>query len=267
MATRNITAHYLGRVAYRETHDLQEALLEARIQGRIGDTLLLLEHEPTITLGRGADGSNVLVTPELRKQLGVDLVETGRGGDVTYHAPGQLVAYPIFDLKPDRCDVRKYVQDLAAIMVALAARHGIGAGVIEGDSKLIGVWVDKKNPGVWPERNDDRSTDLFKIGAIGVRLSRWVTMHGFAFNGTTDLGGFGLILPCGIRQYGVTSLADLAQPSASPVTVRSLAEEVLPLFAKQFDADVAWASAQEGQHLEALRGERQRDQVSLETSP
>src|SRR5580700_11724955 len=137
---RRFTAQWLGRVRYAEALALQERLLEARVRGEIGDTLLLLEHDPVVTLGRGAHGENVLAPPAQLESLGVDLHETGRGGDVTFHGPGQLVAYPIFDLRPDRCDVRRYVRDLASVMVALGERYGIDARFLEGDPKLVGVW-------------------------------------------------------------------------------------------------------------------------------
>jgi lipoyl(octanoyl) transferase len=136
-------------VRYAEAHALQEKLLDARVRGAIGDTLVLLEHEPVVTLGRSAHEENILLDREELARRGVDVVETGRGGDVTYHGPGQLVAYPIFDLRPDRCDVRRYVRDLARVMIALAQDAGVAASFIEGDSKLVGVWVDAASPAVW----------------------------------------------------------------------------------------------------------------------
>jgi lipoyl(octanoyl) transferase len=146
------------------------------------------------------------------------------------------VAYPIFDLKPDRCDVRRYVRDLGRVMIGLAKNHGVAAGMIEGDSKLIGVWVDRDAPGAWREPPDPLEQRLAKIGAIGVRLSRWVTMHGFAFNATTDLAGFQLIVPCGISAMGVASLEALGVDAPS---VKDLAMEATVKFAEVFEAEVA----------------------------
>lgn len=250
MARRSIKAHWLGRIGYDEAHRLQERLVQERIEGKIGDTLLLLEHEKVITLGRSAKSENVIASAEERAEKGVELYETGRGGDVTYHGPGQLVAYPIIDLKPDRCDVRAYVADLGRVMSALAREHGgFESGMLP---KLIGVWVDEASPKEWDE---DRMTEasigvpngaqLAKIGAIGVRLSRWVTMHGFAFNITTDLSdqGFGLIVACGIRELGVTSLQKLGV--ARPPTVEEVAQSSLKHFAAVFDAEVTMASRDE----------------------
>jgi len=232
-----IVARWLGRVPYEETHALQKKLLEKRIAGEIPNTLLLLEHEPVVTVGRGGDGSNVIGGAEALKARGVAFAETGRGGDVTYHGPGQLVAYPIFDLRPDRCDVRKYVQDLASVMIALCKDYGVAAGTIPGDSRYVGVWVDRESPKEWTEidAEDARfpNRSLAKIGAIGVRLSRWCTMHGFAFNVRPNLAHFGLIVPCGIREYGVTSLQELeADAPALEVVARRAADH----FAEIFDA-------------------------------
>lgn len=242
---RSVTAYWLGRVAYDRAHALQQELVDARIQGRIGDVILLLEHDPVVTLGRGAKEENILAGDEDLRARGVAVADTGRGGDVTFHGPGQLVAYPILDLKPDRCDVRKYVRDLAEIMIGLARDHGVAAGVLPGDPKYVGVWVDQDAPTNWSEERalaairgegDASAPRLGKIGAIGVRLSRWVTMHGFAFNIATDLAGFRLIVPCGIQQLGVASLTTLG---VTAPTVDVVARASLPHFARVFDAEVA----------------------------
>ncbi len=241
---RTITAYWLGRIDFNRAHALQHALVEARIQKRIGDVVLLLEHDPVVTLGRGAKEENILAGDEDLRARGVDVAVTGRGGDVTFHGPGQLVAYPILDLKPDRCDVRKYVRDLAEIMIRLAGDRGVAAGVMPGDPKYVGVWVDQDSPTHWSEdralasTRGERGADeprLGKLGAIGVRLSRWVTMHGFAFNISTDLAGFRLIVPCGISQLDVASLTTLGVKAPE---VDVLARASLAHFAQVFDADV-----------------------------
>ncbi|CAN5922990.1 lipoyl(octanoyl) transferase LipB [soil metagenome] len=251
---RKITAYWLGRVGYEHAHALQNALVEERIAGDprgLGDVILLLEHDPVVTLGRGASGENVLAGEEDLRARGVSLVETARGGDVTFHGPGQLVAYPILDLKPDRCDVRKYVRDLAEVMILLAREQGVSAGVLPGDPKFIGVWVDEKAPQDWDEERSLAASRgeappgaprLAKIGAIGVRLTRWITMHGFAFNIATDLAGFRLIVPCGIQSLGVTSLKTLAGDAAVPA-VEDVARRSLAHFAAVFDADVTLGDA------------------------
>ena len=247
--TRAITAYWLGRIGYERAHALQHELVQARIRGSIGDVILLLEHDPVVTLGRGAKIRNVLAGEEDLRARGVSLVETGRGGDVTFHGPGQLVAYPILDLKPDRCDVRRYVRDLGDVMVGLARDHGVAAGMLPGDPKLIGVWVDADAPSTWDEaralaaargEGPPGSPRLAKLGAIGVRLSRWVTMHGFAFNVATDLSGFRLIVPCGIETLEVASLATLG--AAGPIPeVEQVAHRSLAHFGRVFGAEVVLA--------------------------
>jgi lipoyl(octanoyl) transferase len=164
-----------------------------RQAGRAGDTLLLLEHDPVFTLGRNARAENVLHSQEALRARGFDVFETGRGGDVTFHGPGQVVGYPILDLSPDRCDVHRYVRDLEEVMIRACADYGVEARRVPG---MTGAWVGDE-----------------KIGAIGVRIARWVTSHGFAFNVATDLAPFDLIVPCGIRGRGVTSLERLIDRS------------------------------------------------------
>ena len=184
----------LGLIGYQAALDLQSELVERRKRGEIADRLLLLEHPDVITLGVKARGDrrHVLESEASLAAKGVSLVETGRGGDVTYHGPGQLVGYPILDLKPDRCDVHRYVRDLEEVVIQAVADFGITAGRVAG---LTGIWVGP------PERQA-------KLAAIGVRISRWVTSHGFALNVSTDLSRFGLIVPCGITGRGVTSMEE-----------------------------------------------------------
>jgi len=204
MTRSALVGFYLGRRKYTPSLQLMEQLFEARRQGRVGDLVLLLEHAPVITLGRGAHQENILTSGEQLRKMGVEVVETGRGGDVTLHAPGQLVAYPIIDLKPDRCDVRKYVQGLTAVMNELIRPYGLEGGSIK---ELIGLWVDQAERDCFPgEHGLQRPA---KIGAIGVRISRWITSHGFALNLSTNMELFRLIVPCGIKQYGVTSVQQL----------------------------------------------------------
>jgi lipoyl(octanoyl) transferase len=182
----------LGVIGYQPALELQRDLVEQRKRGVIGDQLLLLEHPEVITLGVRTrnDRSHVLASPESLAAQGVQLFETGRGGDVTYHGPGQLVGYPIVDLGPDRRDVHRYVRDLEETLIRAVAEFGIRAGRVKG---LTGIWVGE------PGREA-------KLAAIGVRISRWVTSHGFALNVSTDLSRFGLIVPCGIADKAVTSM-------------------------------------------------------------
>jgi lipoyl(octanoyl) transferase len=227
---RELTGIWLGRRRYDPVHRLQQELCARRQTGAVGDSVLLVEHEPVITLGRGSKPEHLLASPPLLEARGVELATAGRGGDVTLHAPGQLVCYPILDLAPDRRDVRRYVGDLAETMRRLALDFGVAAGTLPG---LIGVWVDERAPGAWPGAEPHES--LAKLGAIGVRISRWVTMHGFAFNLSTELELFDLIVPCGIRAHGVTSIARL-RGEAPPVA--AVAPRALELLAEVLDARV-----------------------------
>jgi lipoyl(octanoyl) transferase len=185
---------HLGRVAYAEALDLQRQLVELRYQGRIGNTLLLLEHPAVLTLGRNSQRENVLASHELLARRGVGIHEINRGGDVTYHGPGQLVAYPIVDLRSfsPRLGPVEYVRKLEEVLIRACASYGV---VTERIPKRTGVWTVPG--GSIPEK---------KIAAIGVHISRGITSHGFALNVTTDLRDFDLIVPCGISDRSVTSL-------------------------------------------------------------
>ena len=186
-----IEVRRLGRIPYADALALQRSLVEDRRAGRIDDLLLLLEHPHVLTLGARGDGgrSHILATPDALVSRGVEVHEAGRGGDITYHGPGQIVGYPVMDLQPDRCDVHRYVRDIEEVLIRTASDYGVEAGRVEG---LTGVWVGRE-----------------KLAAIGVRISRWVTSHGFALNVTTDLEYFNLIVPCGLADRRVTSLAQL----------------------------------------------------------
>jgi len=214
-----IDVQRLGQVDYQAGVELQRRLVEERRAGTIGDTLLLLEHPPVITLGvKTRQGpKHIIASEEELAREGVAVHETGRGGDVTYHGPGQLVGYPILDLKPDRCDVHVYVRDLEDVLMRTVADFGITGTRVQG---LSGVWVGE--PG--KER---------KIAAIGVRISRWITSHGFALNVAPDLRHFRLIVPCGIADRSVTSLEqELGHPVPMTDVEASVAAHFSTVFAR-----------------------------------
>jgi len=192
---RSVDVRRLGLVAYGAGLELQAGLVEERRSGAIGDTLLLLEHPPVITLGVKTRGKqvNIVASPEVLAAEGVSVFETGRGGDITYHGPGQLVGYPILDLRPERCDVHRYVRDIEEALILALREFDIEGGRLAGRT---GVWVG-------PDGREE------KVAAIGVRISRWITSHGFALNVGTNLEHFQLIVPCGIADRGVTSIERL----------------------------------------------------------
>jgi lipoyl(octanoyl) transferase len=207
----------LGTIGYDEAHALQKKLQNKRIAGEISDTVLMLEHDPVITLGRSASEQHVLAPRETLRAQGVSVREVGRGGDVTYHGPGQLVAYPIIDLNPNRRDVRKYVWSLEEAMIRVCSNFGLTASRVEG---LNGAWVGGR-----------------KIGAVGVRISRWVTMHGLALNVNTDLSHFDLIVPCGIQGKQVTSISlELGRKVAVEQVLEPLARHLAALY----ESDIVW---------------------------
>ncbi len=211
-------SRYLGLTPYGEAHELQKQLVEKRKADEIPDTFLLLEHPHVITLGRAADRANILVDETTRTQFGVELHETGRGGDVTFHGPGQLVGYPIIKLMPGRQDIRRYVRDLQEVLIRTAGDFGVTAEPRGGE--FVGVWVGNE-----------------KLAAIGIRISRWVTMHGFALNVATDLNYFRLIVPCGIKPengHGVISLEKLLdRPVEMSEVVKSAERHFGEVFERQ----------------------------------
>ena len=197
---------------YVDALEMQKALVEERRAGRIPNLLLLLQHPPVITLGvRGSSRAHVTASDAVLASRGVEVHEAGRGGDVTYHGPGQIVGYPILDLRPHRCDVHRYVRDLEEVMIRVCADYGVAAGRVAG---MSGAWVGSD-----------------KIGAIGVRISRWITSHGFAFNVNTRLEDFQLIVPCGIADRGVTSLQKL---TGRTVSVSEVEDRIVHRFAGVF---------------------------------
>ncbi len=240
MTKRRLDGYFLGKRDYRSCLALQERLLAERAAGRAPDTVLLVEHPPVITLGRGAHSEHLLASAAHLAELGVEVVETGRGGDVTLHAPGQLVCYPIIDLSPDRKDVRRYVRDLTEVMRSVASLYGVDTGRVE---QHIGLWANREAPRAYV--GEASPNDLAKVGAIGVRISRWVTMHGFALNLQPDLRLFGLIVPCGIREYGVTSLAELTNGPAP--SVEAAAPQAFAALVRVLDADAESSTLSRGE--------------------
>ncbi len=214
---RPLEIRRLGVVRYRDALGLQRALVEERRADHVPDLLLLLQHPPVITLGVKGDGgrSNVVAAASRLAELGIDISETGRGGDVTYHGLGQIVGYPILDLRPDRCDVHRYVRDVEEMMIRVCADYRVTARRVEG---LSGTWIGED-----------------KIGAIGVRISRWITSHGFAFNVNTNLEHFDLIVSCGISNQGVTSLQ---RATGRKISIGEVEDSVSRHFCDVFERDV-----------------------------
>lgn len=223
--TRICEARFLGTLGYAEALALQAELVEQRAAHRVADRLLLLEHPHVLTLGRNGRAEHVLADREHLARLGVEVFECGRGGDVTYHGPGQLVAYPIVDLQPDRCDLHRYVRDLERVLLAVLAAFGVEGHVVPGRT---GVWVAR--PGQAPA----------KVAAIGVRVSRWITSHGIAFNVDPNLSFFDLIVPCGLEGSAVTSLAELLP---QPPTLAAVAQRFATEFGAVFERQIRFEAA------------------------
>lgn len=205
----------LGVMPYKQAWDLQKSLVRQRQANEIPDTLLLLQHPPVVTIGRNGHRSNVLVSDDMLAGAGVELVHSDRGGDVTFHGPGQIMGYPILDLRRYKFDLRWYVRQLEEIMIRTAAHYDVKA---EHQDGFVGTWVG----------ND-------KLGAIGCRVSRGVTSHGFAFNVSTDLEYFKIIVPCGICAKGVTSLQRLL---GRDLPSESVEETIIQKFSEVFQCRV-----------------------------
>jgi len=221
---------YLGRTSYADGLKLQAEAAAMRLSGQVGNLLLLLEHPPVLTLGRNGNRENILASADLLARRGVEVHEINRGGDVTYHGPGQLVGYPIFDLRSlklpsgNRMGPVDFVRRIEEVMIRLCGHYGIRAGRVE---KLTGTWIGAENP-----------ITARKIGAIGIHVSRGITSHGFAFNLRTDLSDFSLIVPCGIADHAVTSLQSELMPATPLPTLEELANESARLFGQVFDEHI-----------------------------
>jgi lipoyl(octanoyl) transferase len=223
----------LGPVGYADAFELQQRLVAARKKDAAPDVLLLCEHPPTITLGRNGDLRNLRVSPESLPRLGIEFHHANRGGDITYHGPGQIVGYPILQLGEIRRDVGWYVRQLEETMIAATAAFGIAAFRVAGRT---GVWTYAHGGGA------ETALEEQKLGAIGVHLSRWVTAHGFAYNVSTDLGYFDLIVPCGIAGCRATSLEQLI---GGRLTRTEVLPELTAGFAAALGLELAGATREE----------------------
>jgi len=208
---------------YQQAFDLQDRLLEKRITGEIGDTLLLLEHPPTLTMGKKDDADNLLVPESVLKSHGIAVYPTDRGGSITWHGPGQLVVYPIMDLSSRGKDIHQYIWSLEEVIIRTLQAFSVSAG---RDEQHIGVWVGAE-----------------KIAAIGVKVRKWVTKHGFAVNVGSDLSHFSMINPCGITDKGVVSLSRIL---SRPVSVEDVQQVIMDTFAEVFDVAVETGSSNDG---------------------
>ncbi|WPX09476.1 lipoyl(octanoyl) transferase LipB [Anaerocellum danielii] len=219
-----INVCYLGKVEYQEALSIQENIWSLRVEKKIDDTLLLLEHPPVITMGRRGSKKNILVSEEFLEKIGVKVFEVSRGGDVTYHGPGQLVGYPIFDLALTDRDIKKFVYLLEEVFIRLL-KDQFGIKAHRDENKYTGVWVENN-----------------KIVAIGIAVKKWVTMHGFAFNVNTNLDHFLWIVPCGLRDRGVTSLERLV---GSKVLFEDVMNKVQTYFGDVFGKSLKILSKEE----------------------
>ena len=211
--------YQLGLIEYRKAYHLQKQLLRKRSEGQIPDVLLLLEHPPTITIGKSGRLENVLASPTQLDQKGIPVLFVDRGGDVTYHGPGQLVGYPIIDLRDREKDLHRYVHDIEASIIRTLGDFSISATI---DENHAGVWV----------KNEE-------VAAIGIAVKKWVSMHGFALNVNTDLEPFSLINPCGFSNRRATSMSEILSQG---VSIPNVIESLLAHYSQVFDAEIEWGS-------------------------
>lgn len=248
--TKELWVVDLGTIAYQAALDLQHRLVAAKKSGALqANLLLLLAHPAVITLGRRGEDSNIVATPETLASRGIDVHRIERGGDVTYHGPGQLVGYPIINLRhvPNRQDVGKFVWVIQEAIIRTLAAYGIEAERID---KVVGVWVRQPVPSLDPvAQNESHRTALVeavnypdrKIAAIGARVEGWITFHGFALNVTTDLTDFNLIVPCGIEDRGVTSMQlELGRD----VPMADVKQRIATELAAIWGFEIKWVSAE-----------------------
>lgn len=205
----------LGLVDYGQALQVQESLHKKRVAGEISDTLILLEHPPVLTLGSSGKSENILLSGEELTRAGISIYKIGRGGDITYHGPGQLVGYPIIDLRERGRDISRYIWEIEEVIIQLLLEYNIYGTRLQG---LRGVWVENE-----------------KICAIGVQVRKWVTMHGFALNINTNLAHFGYIVPCGIVNKGVTSLSQIL---GNDLDMKEVGEKVVNHFGQVFGATI-----------------------------
>jgi lipoyl(octanoyl) transferase len=229
----------LGLIGYAEAYALQKRVVAARKADAIGDVLLLCEHTPVITQGRNGKREHLLVSENVLRQRNVEFHESSRGGDVTYHGPGQLVGYPILQLGAIRKDVVWYVRMLEEVMIRTSAEFGISARREEGKT---GIWVADEEQDFTQSSEREEGIAPDKLGAIGVHISRWVTSHGFAYNVATDLRNFDLIVPCGIVGRRATSLEKLL---GRAVSVRDIEPRMVRHFGDVFGLEMKAGSQEE----------------------
>jgi lipoyl(octanoyl) transferase len=238
VVTKSCQIVELGLIGYAEAYALQKRIVAARKMDAIGDVLLLCEHTPVITQGRNGKREHLLVSESVLRQRNVEFYESSRGGDVTYHGPGQLVGYPILHLGSIRKDVVWYVRMLEEVMIRTSAEFGVTAHCEEGKT---GIWVGNEDK-TFIQRAQRGETAAEKLGAIGVHISRWVTSHGFAYNVATDLRNFDLIVPCGIAGRKATSLEKLL---GRGVNLSEVAPNIVRHFGEVFGLEMRAASREE----------------------